>query len=108
MGTSIGDAEEAAALVEVLGERAAEIPVVAAKSYFGNLGAASGVIETIASVLALGEGRLFGTLNYQTPDPACPLNVTQATKPQVAGESFLQLSVTPQGQAAALVVARRA
>jgi 3-oxoacyl-[acyl-carrier-protein] synthase II len=106
MGTTLGDAEEAAALGEVLGKVAAETPVVAAKSYFGNLGAGSGVVETIASVLALGEGRLFGTLNYQTTDPACLLNVTTGAKPQAAGESFLQLSVTPQGQAAALVVAR--
>ena len=106
MGTTLGDAEEAAALGEALGERAAEIPVVAAKSYFGNLGAGSGVVETIASVLALGEGRLFETLNYRTADPSCPLNVTTAAKPRATGESFLQLSVTPQGQAAALVVAR--
>ena len=108
MGTTDGDAEEAAALVETLGQRAGEAPVVAAKSYFGNLGAASGVVETMASLLALGEGRLFATLNYATPDAACGgLNVVEGALPQAAaGESFLKLSVTPQGQAAALVVRR--
>ena len=64
------------------------------------------MVETIASVLALGQERLFPTLNYVTRDPKCPLNVVHGAKPQAAGESFLKLSVTPQGQAAALVVRR--
>jgi 3-oxoacyl-[acyl-carrier-protein] synthase II len=106
MGTTKGDAEEAAALAEVLGKRASTIPVAAAKSYFGNLGAGSGVVETIASVLTLEGGKLFPTLNYATPDSTCPLNVSCSAKPQAAGASFLKLSVTPQGQAAALVVRR--
>jgi hypothetical protein len=42
--------------------------------------------------------------NYETPDPSCQLDVTHsATMP--AGRSFLNLSVTPQGQAAVLYVA---
>jgi 3-oxoacyl-[acyl-carrier-protein] synthase II len=106
MGTKAGDAEEAAALGEVLGEHASQIPVVAAKSFFGNLGAGSGVVEMIASLLALGDGRLFPTLNFETPDPMCPVNVSHGAKPYAAGASFLKLSVTPQGQAAALVVRR--
>lgn len=113
LGTTEGDVEEAAALEAVLGSRARSIPVVAAKSYFGNLGAGGGVVETIASVLALGQQRLFSTLNFATADPKCPLNVVHAAQPsakadlrQAAGESFLKLSVTPQGQAAALVVRR--
>jgi 3-oxoacyl-[acyl-carrier-protein] synthase II len=106
MGTKIGDAEEAAALHEALGPRAAEVPVVAAKSYFGNLGAGGGVVETVASLLALEQGQLFPTLNFSTPDPACPVNVATGAKPQAAGASFLKLSVTPQGQAAAVVVQR--
>jgi 3-oxoacyl-[acyl-carrier-protein] synthase II len=62
------------------------------------------VVELIASVLALREGRLPRVLNYQTPDPACPLAVvTNDNTP--AGRSFLNLSVTPQGQAAVLYVA---
>jgi 3-oxoacyl-[acyl-carrier-protein] synthase II len=106
MGTTAGDAEEATALAEVFGARSRDIPVVAAKSYFGNLGAGSGVVEMIASLLALDADQLYPTLNYSTVDPACPLNVVHGAKPQAAGESFLKLSVTPQGQAAALVVRR--
>ena len=49
------------------------VPVVAAKSYLGNAGAACGVLELIASVLALQHDRLFPVLNYETPDEQCPV-----------------------------------
>jgi 3-oxoacyl-[acyl-carrier-protein] synthase II len=102
LATTDSDADEAAALAEVLGETAKAVPVVAAKSYFGNLGAGSGVVEFAASVLALANDQLFRTLNYTTPDPACPLNISQEdAKP---GTSFLKWSITPQGQAGAVVV----
>ena len=105
LATKTCDADEAQALHRVLGLASEKVPVVAAKSYFGNLGAGSGVVELIASTLALGKGQLFRTLNFESPDPACPLAVTQQDD-QAAGESFLKLNVTPQAQAAAVVVAR--
>jgi 3-oxoacyl-[acyl-carrier-protein] synthase II len=98
------DADEARAIREVFGERADRLPITAPKSYFGNLGAGSGVVELIASVLALREGRLPRVLNYTTPDPACPVAVANNDSTP-AGRSFLNLSVTPQGQAAVLYVA---
>ena len=89
---------------EVFGPLADTIPVFAPKSYFGNLGAGSGAVELAASALALRAGRLPRTLNYETPDPACGLAVTRndTTPP---GRAFLNLSVTPQGQAAVLCLA---
>jgi len=105
LATVEADAAEAVAIGEVLGDSNRRVPVVAAKSYFGHLGAASSVVELIASLGSLGEQQLFRTLNYQTPDPQCPVAVT-TDHGQPSGENFLKLSVTPQGQAAALVVAR--
>jgi 3-oxoacyl-[acyl-carrier-protein] synthase II len=103
LSTTQRDREEARAIREVFGPLAEKVPVTAPKSYFGNLGAGSGVVELIASVLAIREGRLPRVLNYESPDPACPLAVvTNDTTP--AGQSFLNLSVTPQGQAAVLCV----
>jgi 3-oxoacyl-[acyl-carrier-protein] synthase II len=104
LATADCDADEARAIREVFGPLADKLPVVAAKSYFGNLGAGSGAVELIASVLALREGRLPRTLNFETADPAATLAVTRDDKTP-AGRSFLNLSVTPQGQAAVLVVA---
>lgn len=103
LSTRSCDREEAQAIRAVFGARADELPVVAAKSNFGNLGAAGGAVELIASLLALREGRLFPVLNYDTPDPECPIRpVTDAAAP--AGQTFLNLNVTPQGQAACLAV----
>ncbi|HVT27235.1 MAG TPA: beta-ketoacyl-[acyl-carrier-protein] synthase family protein [Lacipirellulaceae bacterium] len=104
LSTTERDADEARAIHEVFDARAMAVPVAAIKSYFGNLGAGSAVVELIASVLALREGRLPRVLNYQTRDPACQLAVV-AEDGVSAGRSFLNLSVTPQGQAAVLYVA---
>ena len=102
LSTTIRDAEEARGIAAVFGERTSQVPVVAAKSYFGNLGAGSGVIELIASLLALRVGRLFPTLNFIEPDPVCPIRV--AADAEVPGSNFLNVSVTPQGQASAVLV----
>jgi 3-oxoacyl-[acyl-carrier-protein] synthase II len=104
LATTDGDADEARAIREVFGPAADKVPVFALKSYTGNLGAASGTIELIASVLALKEGHLPRTLNYETPDAACGLAITHTEKTPT-GRTFLNLSVTPQGQAAVLCVA---
>jgi 3-oxoacyl-[acyl-carrier-protein] synthase II len=104
LSTTDRDADEARAIREVFGAAADTVPVAAPKSYFGNLGAGGGVVELIASVLAMREGRLPRTLNYTTPDPNCALAVT--TSDNISpGRSFLNLSVTPQGQAAVLYIA---
>lgn len=104
LGTTEADIREAQTIAALGGETASEVPTVAAKSYFGNLGAASCVVELIASVMALGEGKLFATLNHETSDPSCPVKIGAAGS--AAGDSFLKLSVTPQGQAAAVVVGK--
>ncbi len=103
LSTRSCDADETRAIHQVFADKAPRVPVVAAKSYFGNLGAASGLIELIGSMLALEHGRLFRTLNYRQPDPDCPLHVV--TDPsEKPGDSVLNLSVTPQGQASAILV----
>ena len=98
----LGDREEAAAIQSVFGDRANRIPVVAPKSFFGNIGAGGGALELIASVQALGEGVLFPTLNYEQPDPECDIEVVTSCVP--AGNSALNVNVTPHGQASALLV----
>ena len=80
-------------------------PVVAAKSYFGNLGAGSGMVEMIASTLALQHGKLFPILNYEEPDPECPINAVTSSE-VTPGETFINVSITPQGQASAIIVRR--
>jgi 3-oxoacyl-[acyl-carrier-protein] synthase II len=103
LSTRRADIDEATAIGDVFGSAAAKLPVTAAKSYFGNLGAASGIVELAASVLALREGRLFPVLNYDTPDPACPVAAVRGDDVP-AGNIAAHWNVTPQGQAAAVVI----
>jgi 3-oxoacyl-[acyl-carrier-protein] synthase II len=105
LSTHTGDAEEAGAITEVFAARRTPLPVTAAKSYFGNLGAGSGMVELIASLLALEHDHLFPILNYPTADPECPVSVVRNGDAR-PGASFINLNVTPQGQAAAVMVRR--
>jgi 3-oxoacyl-[acyl-carrier-protein] synthase II len=98
--TVTGDREEAAALGDGLGEASGRTPLVAGKSHFGNLGAGSGLVECIASILALEHGELFPLLNHESPDPECPVRAARRADP--AGTSFVSAAITPQGQAGGL------
>jgi 3-oxoacyl-[acyl-carrier-protein] synthase II len=99
------DAEEAQAIVDVFGSRKSAVPVVAPKGNFGNLGAASGLVELIGSLNALKHGHLFPALNYESTDPECPVNVVKDGSVP-AGDVFVNCNVSPQGQASAIVVRR--
>jgi len=70
----------------------------------GNLGAGSGMVEAISSVVAMQKNELFPVLNCDSVDPKCKLNVV--TKKTAPGDSFINLNVTPQGQASATIVKR--
>ena len=103
LSTLKGDEEEARAINSVLGDRSHPVPVAAAKSYFGNLGAGGGVVELICSILSLRHERLFPVLNFETPDPNCPLNVVRDADAD-PGDSALNISFSPQGQASCVLV----
>jgi 3-oxoacyl-[acyl-carrier-protein] synthase II len=102
LSTVTADRAEAAALGEVLGGHAGRLPTVAAKGHFGNLGAGSGVVECVASILALRQGELFPLVNFEHADEGCPIRPARRGDP--AGGGFVSAAVTPQGQAAALVI----
>ena len=69
-----------AACRQVFGDLREPVPVFAAKSYLGNLGAGSSTTELAASLLAMQHGAVPATLNYEEPDPACPVHVTPANR----------------------------
>ncbi len=100
LSTVDGDRIEAQAIRDTLGD----VPVTASKSYFGYLGAASGALEMVISVLAFQHGLVPPTLNYEHPDPQCPVNVIHGRPMPLRQPTALILSHSPQGQAAALVL----
>jgi 3-oxoacyl-[acyl-carrier-protein] synthase II len=95
------DVFEARAIHEVFGR---DVPVFAPSSYFGSTGAASGVVELAASVLALQHGQLPGTLNHENPDPACPVTVHTGSPRPVTRPCVVKVGYTDLGQCAAMVV----
>ena len=103
LSTRQSDIDESRAIRETFGDQTNTLPVVAAKGSFGNLGAASGIVELIASLMAIQNGQLFPTLNYQVPDPDCPLRVVHRPE-SISNPVVLNVSCTPQGQASAVVV----
>jgi 3-oxoacyl-[acyl-carrier-protein] synthase II len=105
LSTRLDDQREAAAIEAVFGGRTKPLPVTAMKSYIGNLGAAGGLVELVGSILSLEKGELFPILNYETPDPACPIAAVRSMV-ELPGDSFMNVSVTPQGQASALLLRR--
>ncbi len=72
--TQLNDANETKAIKELIGDKAYKIPVSSTKSMTGHLLGAAGGIEAAFSVLAIDQGILPPTINYNTPDPDCDLD----------------------------------
>ncbi|NCG16501.1 MAG: beta-ketoacyl-ACP synthase II [Synechococcales cyanobacterium H12SWP_bin.12] len=77
--TPANDSNETAAIKSALGSRAKDIPVSSTKSMTGHLLGGSGGIEAVACVLALRNGVVPPTINYNNPDPECDLDVVPNT-----------------------------
>jgi nodulation protein E len=73
--TQANDATETAAIRAVFGQHADRLAVSSTKSMHGHTLGAAGAIEAVATVLALHNGLLPPTANYNEPDPACDLDV---------------------------------
>ncbi len=58
----------------VFGDRASSIPISSNKSMIGHTLTAAGAIEAIFTLLTLRHGVLPPTINYDTPDPAVPVD----------------------------------
>ena len=92
------DAGEAQGIHAALGD----VPVVAHKSNFGNLGPGTSLVELIGSLLAMNKGVIPPTLNYETPDPACPVNASSETRP-FEGQAVLKTSRSATGQVVSVI-----
>jgi 3-oxoacyl-[acyl-carrier-protein] synthase II len=74
--TPANDLNETKAIKAVFGDEAKQVNVSSTKSATGHMLGAAGAVEFIVSVLAVREGKVPPTINYQTPDPECDLNYT--------------------------------
>ncbi|SOB97967.1 nodulation protein E [Rhodobacter sp. JA431] len=85
-GTNANDRTEAAAILEVFGDRGMVVPVSSTKAMHGHCIGATGAVELLACLMALNEGVIAPTVNHDTPDPDCPLDVV----PNTAREAKVQ------------------
>ena len=73
--THLNDSGETAAVKTVFGAHAKELMMSSTKSMTGHMLGAAGGVEAIFTALALKEGFVPATINYQVPDPECDLDV---------------------------------
>lgn len=72
--TPINDKIETRAIKGCFGKRAYRIPASSLKSMIGHPQGACGAAGIVASILAMEEGFLPPTVNYEVPDPECDLD----------------------------------
>ncbi len=104
LATVPSDVWEARGLREFFGPRVP--PVLAAKSYLGNMGAASSTTELALSLLAMQHGLTLPTLNYETPDPQCPVPVLAGSPRPMSRPCVVKLNFNQLGQCSAVVLRR--
>lgn len=89
--TPLNDAGETKAIKMALGEEEARrIAVSSTKSMTGHMLGATGAVEAIACALAIHEGVLPPTINYENPDPVCDLDYV----PNVAREKKVRAALS--------------
>src|ERR671915_1546600 len=72
--TPLGDLAETKAIKDVFGDHAYELAVSSTKSVMGHTFGAAGAIEAMMCVLAIRDGIIPPTTNYEVPDPECDLD----------------------------------
>jgi 3-oxoacyl-[acyl-carrier-protein] synthase II len=103
-GTPKNDVVETAAIKEVLGRRAYQIPVHAVKSMTGHMIAASGAVEAAAAALTLARHIVPPTINLRRPDPQCDLDYVPGSARPFHGNTVLSNSFGFGGQNATIIL----
>jgi 3-oxoacyl-[acyl-carrier-protein] synthase II len=72
--TPLNDATESKAIRAAFGHHADHLAVSSNKSMIGHTLGAAGAMSALAAVLAIRDGLIPPTINYETPDPGCDLD----------------------------------
>jgi minimal PKS ketosynthase (KS/KS alpha) len=89
-GTKQNDRHETAAYKVSLGDQAYNIPVSSIKSMIGHSLGGIGALEMAACALAIENGVVPPTANWENPDPECDLDYT----PKVAKEKHIDVALS--------------
>lgn len=104
--TPMGDSQETAAIKNSFGDHARSLAVSSTKSMTGHLLGAAGAIETIACLMAIKEGVVPPTINYETPDPECDLDYVPNEAREMEVHYALNNSFGFGGHNASLIMGR--
>ncbi len=88
--TRFNDRDETAAIKSVFGDHAYKLAVSSTKSMTGHLMGAAGGVEISITALALRDGVLPPTINYEVPDPECDLDYV----PNAAREAPIRVALS--------------
>src|SRR5213594_4819939 len=104
--TPLGDAAETKAIKDVFGDHAYELAVSSTKSMMGHCFGAAGAIEAMMCVMALHEGKLPPTINYEHPDPVCDLDYVPNEAREAQVEVALSNAMGMGGYSACVLLGR--
>ena len=104
--TQVNDRVETLAIKHIFGAHAYRVPVSSSKSMLGHLIAAAGAVELIISIMALRQGVLPPTINYEVPDPECDLDYIPNVPREKRVRHILSNSFGFGGQNISLIVSR--
>ncbi len=89
-GTAANDKTECAAVADVFGAHADRLMISSTKSMHGHAIGGTGAIELLACIMALKDGVVAPTINYDEPDPECALDVV----PNEAREAKVEVALS--------------
>ena len=104
--TPLGDAAETKAIKDVFGDHAYKLAVSSTKSVMGHCFGAAGAIEAMMCVLAVHEGVLPPTINYENPDPVCDLDYVPNESRKVDVDVALSNAMGLGGHNACVLIGR--
>ncbi len=102
--TKLNDAAESLAFRTVFGDTPP--PVSSTKSMIGHLLGAAGAVEAIACLLSIRDNVMHPSVNYDTPDPDCPINLVANSAREDRVDIALSNSLGFGGHNATLVFRR--
>lgn len=104
--TPLNDKFETKAIKKALGDHARKVMISSTKGTTGHGLGAAGAFETIACAMALKNGIVPATINYETPDPECDLDYTPNIAREVAIKTAVNINLGFGGHNGALILKR--
>ena len=102
--TKLNDKIETLSMKKAFGEHSKKVMVSSTKSVTGHLLGAAGGVEFVACCLAIKDGVVPPTINYEHPDPDCDLDYVPNTARKVNVDACMSNSLGFGGHNASLVV----